>query len=143
MKSPATITITGFADDNPQQPLSSGTVNITTSVDPVGAPIFYRDVPLMLWPKGQKGSIQPLPPFAIPLIKWKLRNISEPQSHTVMENLPTCGNCHSFSRDGKTLGMDLDGPKNDKGLYAIAPISKNMTIRNQDVIRWSSLPGKP
>jgi tetratricopeptide (TPR) repeat protein len=143
VKSPATITITGFARDNQQQPLSSGTVNISTSVDPVGAPIFYRDVPLMIWPRGQKGSIQPLPPFAIPLIKWKLRNISEPQSHTVMENLPTCGNCHSFSRDGKTLGMDLDGPKNDKGLYAIAPISKNMTIRNQDVIRWSSFQENP
>ncbi len=143
VKSPATITITGFADDASHQPVSSGTVNITTSVDPVGAPIFYRDVPLMLWPKGQKGSIQPLPPFAIPLIKWKLRNISDPQSRTVMENLPTCGNCHSFSRDGKTLGMDLDGPKNDKGLYAIAPISKNMTIRNQDVIRWSSFQENP
>jgi hypothetical protein len=133
VKSPATITITGFVDDISQQPVSSSTVNIIKSADPVGAPIFYRDVPLMLWPKGQKGSIQPLPPFAIPLIKWKLRNISDPQSRTVMENLPTCGNCHSFSRDGKTFGIDLDGPKNDKGLYAITPISKNMTIRNQDV----------
>jgi len=143
VKSPASITITGFACDNAQQPVSAGTVNISTSVDPVGAPVFYRDVPLMIWPRGQKGSIQPLPPFAIPLIKWKLRNIGEAQSHTVMENLPTCGNCHSFSRDGKTLGMDLDGPKNDKGLYAIAPISKNMTIRNQDVIRWSSFQENP
>ncbi len=143
VKSPATITIIGFADDGSQLPVSGGSVNISTSVDPVGAPIFYRDVPLMLWPKGQKGSIQPLPPFAIPLIKWKLRNIGDPQSRTVMENLPTCGNCHSFSRDGKMLGMDLDGPKNDKGLYAIAPISKNMTIRNQDVIRWSSFQENP
>ena len=143
VKSPATITITGFTEGNPQQAVSGGSVDITTSTDPVGAPVFYRDVPLMIWPRGQKGSIQPLPPFAIPLIKWKLRNIGEPQSHTVMENLPTCGNCHSFSRDGKTLGMDLDGPKNDKGLYAIAPISKNMTIRNQDVIRWSSFQENP
>ena len=55
-----------------------------------------------------------------------------------MENLPTCANCHSFSTDGKTLGLDMDGPKNDKGLYAMVPVSKNMTIRNQDVIRWSS-----
>jgi dipeptidyl aminopeptidase/acylaminoacyl peptidase len=143
VKSPATIAFTGFADDDLKLPLSSGSVTISTSVDPVGAPIFYRDVPLMMWPKGQKGSIQPLPPFAIPLIKWKLRNIAEPQSHIVMENLPTCGNCHSFSLDGKTLGMDLDGPKNDKGLYAIVPVSKNMTIRNQDVIRWSSLQDNP
>ena len=94
-------------------------------------------------PPAAKGSIQPLPPFAIPLIKWKLRNIGEPQSRTVMENLPTCANCHSFSSDGKTLGLDLDGPKNDKGLYALAPVSKNMTIRNQDVIRWSSFLENP
>jgi Flp pilus assembly protein TadD len=55
-----------------------------------------------------------------------------------MGNLPTCANCHSFSRDGKTFGLDLDGPKNDKGLYALVPVEKTMTIGNKDVIRWSS-----
>jgi Flp pilus assembly protein TadD len=134
---PATITITGFADGN-SLPVSRGTVTISTSLDPVGAPVFYRDVPLMLSPRTDKGFIQPLPPSAIPLIKWKLRSIAEPESRTVMENLYTCANCHSFSRDGKTMGIDLDGPKNDKGLYALVPLQKFMTIRNQDVIRWSS-----
>ena len=143
VKSPATITIAGFADDELKLPVSSGSVTISTSGDPVSAPIFYRDVPLMLWPKTEKGLIQPLPPFAIPLIKWKLRNIGETESRTVMEKLPTCANCHSFSSDGKTLGIDLDGPKNDKGLYALVPIAKNMTIRNQDVIRWSSFQENP
>src|SRR3974390_1714906 len=119
VKSPATITITGFAEDALQQPISGGSVSISTSSDPVGAPIFYRDVPLMLWPRSEKGVIQPLPPFAVPLIKWKLRDISEPQSKVVMEKLVTCANCHSFSSDGKTLGLDLDGRKNDKSLYAI------------------------
>src|SRR6476646_4023339 len=37
----ATVTITGL------QAISSGKVTIETSKDPVGAPIFYRDVPLM------------------------------------------------------------------------------------------------
>ena len=143
VKSPATIAITGFADDASTLPVSSGSVSISTSADPVGAPVFYRDVPLMLAPAGAKGAIQPLPPTAIPLIKWRLRNIGEPQSRVVMENLPTCANCHSFSTDGKTLGLDLDGPKNDKGLYALVPIAKNMTIRNQDVIRWSSFLENP
>ena len=55
-----------------------------------------------------------------------------------MDNLPTCANCHSFSRDGRTLGLDVDGPQNDKGMYALIPVAKNMTIRNQDVIQWSS-----
>ncbi|MGP8093758.1 MAG: tetratricopeptide repeat protein [Candidatus Sulfotelmatobacter sp.] len=135
---PATITITGFADGNSNLPVSRGTVTISTSLDPVGAPVFYRDVPLMLSPRTEKGFIQPLPPSAIPLIKWRLRSIAEPESHVVMEKLYTCANCHSFSADGKTMGLDLDGPKNDKGLYTVVPVQKFMTIRNQDVIRWSS-----
>ena len=143
VKAPATITIAGFAESGATQPVSSGKVTISTSRDPVGAPIFYRNVPLMLSPIDQKGPITPLPPTALPLIKWQIRNIGEPQSTTVMENLPTCANCHSFSRDGKTMGIDMDGPRNDKGLYAIVPISKNITIHNQDVIRWSSFKENP
>jgi len=104
---PAAITIAGLAVETWQRPVSEGSVTISTSADPVGAPIFYRDVPLMLWPKTEKGAIQPLPPFAIPLIKWKLRNMGETESRTVMERLPTCANCHSFSAPGKTLGIDL------------------------------------
>jgi Flp pilus assembly protein TadD len=142
-KSPATITITGFADEDAKLPVSSGRVKISTSLDAVGAPVFYRDVPLIAPAPAEKGTIQPLPIFAIPLIKWRLRNIGEPQSRTVMEKLYTCANCHSFSTDGKMLGMDLDGPKNDKGLYALVPVAKNMTIRNQDVIRWSSFQEDP
>ena len=143
VKSPANIAISGFADADSTLPVSAGSVSISTSPDPVGAPVFYRDVPLMLAPAGAKGAIQPLPPSAIPLIKWRLRDIGEPQSRVVMENLPTCANCHSFSTDGKTLGLDMDGPKNDKGLYALVPVAKNMTIRNQDVIRWSSFLENP
>ena len=60
-----------------------------------------------------------------------------------MEGLHTCANCHSFSRDGKTLGMDVDGPQNDKGMYAIVPVAPQMSIRNEDVITWNSFRGKP
>jgi tetratricopeptide (TPR) repeat protein len=134
----ATVSISGFTSGDTKQSASTGNVNISTSSDPVGAPVFYRDVPLMLSPPNEKGAIQPLPNTALPLIKWRLRYIGEPQSRVVMENLPTCANCHSFSLDGKTLGLDMDGPRNDKGLYALVPISKDITIRNQDVIRWSS-----
>ena len=143
VKSPATITFTGFAEGDEKLPVSSGKVSITTSQDPVGAPIFYRNVPLMLSPPGEKGPISPLPQPALPLIKWELRDIGKPESKVMMENLPTCANCHSFSMYGKTMGIDMDGPRNDKGLYAIAPISKNITITNRDVIRWSSFQEKP
>ena len=129
----ATVAITGIAGG---RPVSRNQVEITTSKDPVGAPIFYRDVPLM--PSAtDKGVIKPLASDAIPLIAWRLRNIAEPRSRLLLTGMHTCANCHSFSRDGKTLGMDLDGPQNDKGLYALVAIKPQMTIRTQDMITWN------
>jgi hypothetical protein len=135
-KRPATIIIRGVEGDGAT--VSSGEVTISTSHDPVGAPVFYRDVPLMLPSPDQKGPITPLPQEALPLIKWRIRNIAESESRVVMQNLPTCANCHSFSRDGKVFGLDMDGPRNDKGLYALVAVARNMTITNRDMIHWSS-----
>jgi tetratricopeptide (TPR) repeat protein len=52
--------------------------------------------------------------------------------------MPTCANCHSFSLDGKTMGMDIDGPANDKGLFALVPVQRQMTIQNKDVVKWNT-----
>jgi hypothetical protein len=138
---PATITISGFAGDHMNQPVSRGVVRIEISKDPVGAPIFYRDVPLIP-SKTQKGIIQPLAKQDLPLLAWRLRNIAEPRSRLLLTGLHTCANCHSFSMDGKTFGMDLDGPSNDHGLYALSSVKPQMSIRNQDVISWSSIKDK-
>jgi tetratricopeptide (TPR) repeat protein len=137
----ATITITGYAEANPKEALSHGIVQVTVSRDPVGAPIFYRDVPLM--PSAtEKGVIKPLASSAVPLIEWRMRNIAEPSSHVVMTDLHSCANCHSFSRDGKTLGLDMDGPQNNKGLYALVPVARKMTVRTQDMISWAKFTGE-
>ena len=101
--------------------MSQGAIHFQTSKDPVGAPIFYRDVPLMP-SESEKGVIKPLAQAAVPLIAWRLRNIGERHSRLLLEGMHTCANCHSFSGDGRTLGMDLDGPQNEKGLYAIASV---------------------
>ena len=69
--------------------------------------------------------------------------MAEPRSRLLLQDMPTCANCHSFSRDGKTLGMDLDGPENDKAIYAIASVAPQMSIRNRDVIRWDSFKNGP
>jgi tetratricopeptide (TPR) repeat protein len=138
---PATVAIAGFRDGASSTPISSGRVVIQTSKDPVGAPVFYRDVPLMP-SELEKGIIKPLDASAVPLIAWRLRNVGEPRSRLLMEGLHTCANCHSFSRDGKTLGMDLDGPRNDKGMYALVSLAPETVIRNQDVVTWSSFKGK-
>ncbi|MBI4877273.1 MAG: PD40 domain-containing protein, partial [Acidobacteria bacterium] len=140
-KRPATITIPGYREEKSKQAVSRGQAAFQTSPDPVGAPIFYRDVPLMP-SETEKGVIKPLAAAAVPLIGWRLRDVGEPKSRLLLEGLPTCANCHSFSRDGKTLGMDLDGPGNDKGMYAIVPLAPKTTIRNEDVINWGSFRGK-
>ena len=131
---PATVVITGYRDG--QVAYSQSRLQFTTSRDPVGAPIFYRDVPLMP-SAGVNGVVSPLAPTAIHLIHWRLRDITKPESHTVLKDMPTCGNCHSFSADGKTLGMDIDGPANDKGLYAVVPVQKHMTIDSKDMVSWN------
>lgn len=135
---PVTITISGFPSGHADGPLSRGKVTLTTSKDPVGAPIFYRDVPLIP-SKSQTGIIQPLATQDLPLLAWRLRDIAQPRGRLVLTGMHTCANCHSFSADGKTLGMDLDGPSNDKGLYALTAVKPEMSIRNQDVISWSSI----
>ena len=135
---PAAITITGYRG---AAPVSRGQVSIQTSTDAVGAPIFYRDVPLMP-SETEKGVIKPLANTAIPLIAWRLRDVSEGSSRLLMEGLHTCANCHSFSADGKTMGMDVDGPQNDKGLYAIVPVQPRMSIGSDNIVAWSTFRGK-
>ena len=131
--STATITIKGLLRN---KPVSAGRVTILTSKDPVGAPIFYRDVPLMP-SETQKGVIKPLAAAALPLIAWRLRNVSQTSSRLLLTGMHSCANCHSFSLDGKTLGMDLDGPAANKSMFALASIRPEMAIRNEDVIAWS------
>ena len=140
VRQPATILISGYASRNSKEPLSAGQVEIQTSVDPVTSPVLFRDVPLLPVSKEQieRGVIKPLPDSVLPDIKWELRYISTPKSRIVMQSLPTCANCHSVSRDGKTLGIDVDGPQNDKGLYALVPIKKVSTISTDYVVHWSA-----
>lgn len=134
VESPATISITGLKGGLPHA--ATGQIRITTSRDAVGAPIFYRDVPLM--PTiNTDGTVQPIPQEAISLIKWRLRDIRDEDSHTVLTDMPTCLNCHSFSTNGKTMGIDLDGPNNDKGLYAIADVQKHTEIDDNKVVQWN------
>jgi len=129
-----TVTITG------RGAISRGSVRIVTSRDPVGAPVFYRDVPLMP-SESERGVIKPLAAGAVPLVAWRLRNIAEPASRTVMENLPVCANCHSFSADGKTMGMDLDGLQNNRGLYILTKVARQMKLTDRDVVQWRTAAG--
>jgi tetratricopeptide (TPR) repeat protein len=131
----ATVNITGISADAPDQAVSAGKVAIHTSRDPVGAPIFYRDVPLMP-AELERGVIKPLGAEALPFVAWRVRNVGEAGSRVVMDNLPVCANCHSFSADGKTMGMDLDGLEANRGMYMFLPVKPEMAVRKQDVVQW-------
>jgi len=136
------ITIVGFRSSEPAKILSRGRVSLTTAADPVGAPIFYRDVPLAP-ALTEKSVIKPLADDAVSLIGWRLRDVSKPASRLLLTDVPTCTNCHSFSADGRTLGMDLDGPQGDKGAYVIAAVNRETKFKPEDVISWNSFPDKP
>ena len=134
----ATITITGYAA---LSAVSSGSVTISTSKDPVGAPIFYHDVPLMPT-ETEKGQIKPLAPQALPLVNWRLRSIGERESQLLLTDMPVCANCHSFSADGKTMGMDLDGLQNNKGQYFLTSVKPEISVARKDVIQWRTGSGR-
>lgn len=138
----AAVKFYGFRSSTPTEVLSKGMVSMKTSADKVGAPIFYRDVPLVP-SKTKIGAIKPLADGSLPLIQWRLRDISKPKSRVLLKDMPTCANCHSFSKDGKYLAMDLDGPSGDKGAYLVSPIAPQMTVKKEDVMTWNSFKGRP
>ena len=124
----AKVTILGFKKIlGVKEFLSKKSISIKTSSDEVGAPIFYRDVPL---------------PFRYAVdhkdeIKWRLGDISSDElPPVVLENLAVCGNCHSFSADGRVLGMDVDYA-NDKGSYIITKVSEDIILMTDKVITWT------
>jgi tetratricopeptide (TPR) repeat protein len=138
----ATVRITGYpANAGNAAAVSRGQVTIRTSRDPVGAPIFYRDVPLMPT-ETEKGQIKPLAPQALPLVGWRLRSVGERTSRLLLTDMPVCANCHSFSADGKTMGMDLDGLKNNKGQYFLTALKPEISVARDDVIQWRSEAGR-
>ncbi|MHB8955113.1 MAG: tetratricopeptide repeat protein [Pirellulaceae bacterium] len=115
----------GFAEN---QILTSAAVRIVTSTDPVGAPIFYREVNLPFIDAVKDPA---------KMIRWRFGEISSPhQPPVVLEKMPICGNCHSFSADGQTLGMDVDFA-NDKGSYTISRVSAEMLLGRNNTITWS------
>jgi tetratricopeptide (TPR) repeat protein/Tol biopolymer transport system component len=121
------ITVLGIRGNDPDKVLSSDQTTIRTSQDKVDASIFSRDVPL---------------PFEfayknLQTIRWRLGDVvSEGPTSVILKDLPLCGNCHSFTPDGKTLAMDVDYA-NDKGSYVITSLEKDTFLTPEKIISWS------
>lgn len=122
----AEVAIVG-AGPGAQAASASASIRIRTSSDPVGDSIFYREVPLPFIKAVQDPS----------RIRWRFGSIDSVDAPPiVLENLPVCGNCHSFSDNGNVLGLDVDYG-NDKGGYAILPVSEQMVMNDEKIITWS------
>ncbi len=123
----ARLTILGLERGAPGRILARGQVTFGTSADPVGAPLFYREVNLPFLDAVKDPS----------RIRWRLGTIDDPKPPpVVLENLPVCGNCHSFSQDGRILGMDVDYA-NNKGSYVITRVEREMSLATSDIVTWS------
>lgn len=98
-------------------------VTVTLSPDEVGAPIFYREVILP-----SREALRDLS-----RMRWRVGTVSSRSVPVVLEKIPVCASCHSFTADGATLGMDVDH-LNDKGGYAILPVAPETILSPDRVI---------
>jgi tetratricopeptide (TPR) repeat protein len=122
----ARVVVIGVKPGRSVRVVSAAAIAVWTSKDEVGAPLFYREVNL---------------PFIDAVtdpskIRWRFGPISSPEKPPViLTNLPVCGNCHSFTQDGRTLAMDVDYA-NSKGSYVITPVKPQMVLATSDIITW-------
>jgi tetratricopeptide (TPR) repeat protein len=122
----AEVTILGVSSSSPRKILSGQRISICTSKDEVGAPLFYREVDLPFVDAVKDPS----------RIRWRFGAISSSQQPPiVLEKLPVCGNCHSFSKEATVLAMDVDYA-NSKGSYVITRVAEEMVLATSDIITW-------
>ncbi|MCF8360148.1 MAG: tetratricopeptide repeat protein [Prolixibacteraceae bacterium] len=120
------FTFTVIANKSEKKYFPSATIDFSISKDSVGADIFYRAVTL---------------PFSyavknVNTIEWYMGNVSGSRPRKMLDNIPVCGNCHSFPIEKPLLSMDVDYG-NDKGSYVIADINDTCFLKTDDIITWS------
>ena len=110
-----------------------GQLKIKISKDEVGAPILYRQIPL---------------PFSfaernIDKTSYSVIDVTSPEPfHNVLGSFKVCGNCHSLSGNGKTIGLDFDAVSRDKGGYFVAPVDTVTTFNKNSYLSWSKMAGR-
>jgi tetratricopeptide (TPR) repeat protein len=97
------------------------------SADSVGADIFFRAVTL---------------PFSyavrnVHTIEWYMGSPRGGVPRKMLENMPVCANCHSFSPHGPILAMDVDYG-NDKGSYIVVQTKDTCSLKSEDIISWGN-----
>jgi len=130
VQDPARITILGVNSHPLSEVVSKSIVSISTSRDKVDAPIMFRRVP----PSFANAAKNP------ETMEWCLADISSyDEPPVIMSKQPVCGSCHTFSKDGRSIGMDMDYKK-DKGAYFFTSVREHITLNDEDFISWNDFP---
>ena len=121
-----TFSINPEGIESNQTKTSTGKMDFSFSRDSVNASVFYRAVPL---------------PFSYAIknvreIEWYMGSIKGGRPKKILDNIPVCANCHSFSKDGTQFAMDVDYA-NDKGSYIISEIEDTLQLTFDKIITWS------
>jgi tetratricopeptide (TPR) repeat protein len=117
------LIVAGLRD---RAPVARASLSFIVSSEKVNHPLFYREVNL---------------PFSEAVkdpskIRWRFGPIDTVAGPpVVLSNLPVCGNCHSFSRNGQHLAMDVDYA-NSKASYVVARTAPEMVLATSDIITW-------
>jgi hypothetical protein len=120
------LEVSGYDPGSKSRIQARGTVRFEIAAEAVRDPLFYRDVNLPFLEAVKDPS----------KIKWRFGALDTGvPPPVVLENLPVCGNCHSFSRNGEFLAMDVDYA-NNKGSYVIARTASDMHFATSDIITW-------
>jgi hypothetical protein len=107
-----------------------GEITFSISHDTVGAPVLYRQMPIPVIIAEKN----------LDSMNYMLINFgSKKKPHIAMKGFPVCGNCHSFSADGSTIGLDLDAGLRDKGGYFISAIKDTILFNPDNYMSWSKI----
>ncbi len=120
------IGVAGRRADRGKPIQAAGSVRVRIASERLEAPLFYREVNLP-FREAVKDPSQ---------IRWRFGAVEGGTlPPVVLQNLPVCGNCHSFTRHGEYLAMDVDYA-NDKGSYVITRTGAEMRLATSDIITW-------
>ena len=125
----------------PDKILSRGRVSVSTSVDPVGAPIFYRDVPLAPASRkkrnqavGRGGSI---PDWLAASRHLENREPAAADRRADLHQLPF------LLGRRQDVGHGFGRPAGGQGGLRHPPVTRETKFKPEDVISWNSFPDKP
>ncbi len=125
---PATLTVVGFNAARTQRPTTVTQKTFSISSDPFDGVLFFKQTPLPFLAAREHPEQS----------RWLLADIGAyDPPRVVVEGIQSCAHCHTFSRDGRFFGMDVDR-NGDKGGYLLAPVAGQMTLDERHFITWNA-----